>query len=96
MAALHAARYSRNRKLSALAGSTPPSAFRTETSKDHFTVANYSLAERAQSWLGHVIPLHVFHIAAPVADEVMMPNTFRIEPRGATLNRNFTHQSGLN
>jgi len=35
------------------------------------------------------------HIAAAVADKVMMPHAFGIVPRGAALDGHFTHQTRL-
>jgi len=71
------------------------SAPRAEPPENEFAFAKSPLTERARRRPGHVVPLHVLNTAAAVADKVMMPRAFRIESRGAALDRHFTHQTRL-
>ena len=72
-------------------GRVPWRALGAKPAYNEFAFANNPLTQRARSWLGHVVPLYVFHIAATVADEVVMPNAFGIESRGAALHGHFAH-----
>src|SRR5580700_5700546 len=63
--------------------------------ENEFALANDSLAQGARGRRGHVVPLNVFHVAAAVANEVMMQQTFCIEPRSSALYGHFPHQAGL-
>src|SRR5215469_8988366 len=76
-------------------GSAPLSALRTQPAEYELAFANDPFSEGTRARLRHVIPLHIFDVAAPVTDEVMMPHVFCIESRGAALNRHFAHQSGF-
>src|ERR1700722_7950465 len=78
-----------------LAGSAPRSALHTKPAENEFAFAKNPLTKVARGWLRHVVPFHVFNIAAAVADEVVMPNAFRIKSRGAALDCHFTHQTCL-
>jgi len=69
--------------------------FRAETSKNEFAFANNSLAEGTCGRPGHIVPLNVLNIPTEVADEVMMSQALHIESRAATLDGDFTHQTGL-
>ncbi len=44
---------------------------------------------------GHLIPLDILNAAAPVANEMMMPQALGVESRGAAFDGHFTHQSRL-
>jgi hypothetical protein len=63
--------------------------------ENELTIADDSLAQGARGRPGHVVPLNVFYVAAGVANEVMMQQTFCIEARGAALDRHFPHQARL-
>src|SRR5208283_3049664 len=78
-----------------LPGNAPRSTLRAEPAEDKFAFAKNALTESARSRLGHVVPLHVLYIATAVADEVVMPDTFRIKARGAAFDGHFTHQASL-
>jgi hypothetical protein len=78
-----------------LDGTVPRSAFGAQPPENELALADDPLAEGARGRLGHVVPLNVLNISAAVTDEVMMQQAFRIEPRGAALDRNFAHQSCL-
>ncbi len=41
------------------------------------------------------MPLDVLHIAATIANKMVMPNAFGVEARGAALNGHFAHQPRL-
>jgi hypothetical protein len=69
----------------------PGSALRAEPPENELAFSKNPLTEGACDRCGHVVPLDVLNIAAAVADEVVMPHTFRIEARGATLDGHFTH-----
>lgn len=71
------------------------SALRAKTAENELAFANDPFAERDGGRLGHVVPLNVLHIAAAVADEVVMLQAFRIEARAAAFHRHFAHQTGL-
>jgi hypothetical protein len=73
----------------------PWSAPGAEPPENEFAFAQNPFTERARGRLGHVVPLNVLNIPAAVADEVVMPHTFRIESRGAALDGHFTHQTRL-
>jgi ABC-type hemin transport system ATPase subunit len=73
----------------------PWSALRAKPAEDEFAFAKNPLTEGAGSRLGHVVPLHVLNIATTIADEVVMPDTFRIESRGASFDGHLTHQASL-
>src|SRR3954470_11610111 len=61
-----------------LAGNAPRRTPRAEPPEDEFALTKHPLAERGCGRPGHVIPLHVLDIAAALADEMVMPNAFRI------------------
>lgn len=63
--------------------------------KNELAFANHPLTERTRGRSGHVVPLHVLNFAAPVADEVMVPQALQIEPPGSALDSHFTHQAHL-
>jgi len=66
-----------------------------EAPENEFAFAKNPLVERTGGGLGQLIPIDVLNDAAAVADEVVMPRAFRIEPSGAALDGNFTNQAGL-
>jgi hypothetical protein len=78
-----------------LTGSSPRSALRAKPPENEFAVAKNPLAEGARGWLGDVVPLDVLDIAAAVADEVVMPQEFRVESSGAALDSHLAHQTRL-
>ena len=80
-------------RLRNLTGSAPRSALRAEPPEDEFAFAKNPLAEGARSRPGDVVPRQILDIATTVADEVVVPDTFRIEPRSAALHGHFPHQS---
>src|SRR5262249_24455684 len=84
------------KKLPHSAGSMPGSALRAEPPQNEFAFPKNSLAEQARARPGHAVPRHVLHIAAAVADEVVMPHPFGVESCGAALHGHFPHQTGLN
>lgn len=67
----------------------------TEAPANEFTFAQNPLAERWGSGSRYVIPLNVFNVAAPVADEVVMLRAPRIEAGGPAFKGHFTHQTSL-
>jgi hypothetical protein len=71
------------------------SALRAKPTENKLAFTNNSLAERTRGRFGHVVPLHVLHIGAAVADEVVVQQTFQIEPPGAALDGHFPHQTRL-
>src|SRR5258708_39477927 len=74
-------------------GSAPGSALGAEPPENQFAFAKNPLTERPRRGPGHVIPLQVLYMAAVIADEMVMRHAFRIESRGAALDRHFTHQT---
>src|SRR5581483_1608699 len=80
-------------RLRYLSGSAARSAPGAEAPENQFGFTENPLAERLGGRVRHVVPLHVFHVAAAVADEVVMSFTFGVESRGAAFHGNFTHQS---
>src|SRR5271157_843507 len=70
-------------------------ALRAQPPDNEFALAKNPLTERVRGGTGNVVPLNVLHFAAAVADEVVMPHSFRIESRGAALDGHFTHQTRL-
>src|SRR5690242_9544869 len=86
-------KYRAERRLRRLTGSAPRSALRAEPPENEFAFAKNALTKGARGRPGHVVPRHILDIAAPVADEVMMPHVFRIEPGGTALDGHFTHQT---
>ena len=77
-----------------LTGSTL-SALRAKPTQNKLAFTNNSLAERTRGRFGYVVLLHVLHIGAAVAYEVVVPQTFQIEPPGAALDGHFPHQTRL-
>jgi len=65
-----------------------------QSAENELAFANNSLTEGTGRRPGHVIPFHIFDVAASIANEVVMANVLRIEPRGAALDSNFAHQTG--
>src|SRR5258708_14575380 len=76
-------------------GSAPRSALRAKPPENDFAFAKNPFAEGAGGRPRHAVPIHVFNIAAAVADEVVMPRAFRIESRGAAFDGNFSQQTRL-
>ena len=76
-------------------GSPPGRALGTQPPENEFAFAKHTFIERGRGRPGHVIPVHVLDIAAAVADEMVMPNAFRIKSRRAALHGHFTHQTSL-
>ena len=72
-----------------------PGALRAKPPENELAFAQNPLAEGLRSGPGYVVPLHVFHIAAAVANEVVMPHTFSVESRGAAFDGHFPHQTRL-
>ena len=66
-----------------------------KSAENHLVLANHAIAEELGRGLGDVEPLHVFHLTATVADEVVVAHTFYIEARRAAFNGNFTDQAGF-
>jgi hypothetical protein len=71
------------------------SAFLAESPENEFGFANSPLAQRARARPRHIVPIHVFHIAAAIANEVVMPDAFGIEARRTAFDGYFTDQTGL-
>src|SRR5579884_1745354 len=86
---------STKQKAQRLTGSAPRSALRAEPTENHFAFANHTFAQRTRCGLGHVVECHVLNLAAPVADEMVMPHALRIVSSRASLDGHFTHQAGL-
>lgn len=74
-----------------LTGSVTRSALRAEPAKNQLTFTKNAFPKRARSRLGHFAPLDVLNIAAVIADEVVMPQAFRIEARGAAFDGDLPH-----
>lgn len=66
-----------------------------QTPKNELAFAKHPLAERRCGRPGHVVPVHVLHIAAAVTDEVVMPHAGCVKSRRAALHGHFTHQTSL-
>src|ERR1051326_4155526 len=64
-------------------GSAPGRALGAQSPENEFAFAKHPLAERGCGRPGHVIPVHVLDLAAAIADEMVMPHTFRIKSRRA-------------
>src|SRR5580704_3491144 len=82
-------------KLESLARSAPGRAFGAQSAENQFAFTKHPPAERGGGRPGHFVPVKILDIAAAVADEVVMPHSFHIKPRRASLHRHFTHQTGL-
>jgi len=67
-----------------------------ESPKDQLVLANHAIAEELGRGLRDIEPLHIFHLAAAVADEVMVAHAFHIETRGAAFYRDFTDEARFN
>jgi hypothetical protein len=67
------------------------STFSTEPAKNEFAFADNPLTKKPRRRSGQLIPLHVLNIPTAVADEMVMPHAFGIEPCGAALDGNFTN-----
>ena len=76
-------------------GSVPRRALGAEPPENEFASAKNPLTEGARGRPGNIVPLHILHIAAAVADKVVMPHAFRIESRGAALDGHFPDQTRL-
>jgi hypothetical protein len=74
-----------------LSSSTPG----TQPSENEFAFPHHPLTQNARGRPGYVEPFHILDIAAAVADEMVMPQASRIEPRRAALDSHFTHQARL-
>ena len=62
-----------------------------EPPHDKLALAKNPLTEGPRSRSGNVVPLQVLDLSATVADEMVMPQPFRIEARGAAFDGYFTH-----
>src|ERR1700742_4033567 len=71
------------------------SALGAKPPENELAFANDPLAQGAGGRRGHVVPLNVFHVAAAVANEVMMQQAFGIEARGSAFDRYLAHQACL-
>ena len=76
-------------------GSAPRSALCTEAAENKFAFAKNAFAETVRRRLGEIEPLHVFHFAAAIADEMVMAHPFRVVACGAPFRGHFAHQTGL-
>jgi hypothetical protein len=63
--------------------------------ENEFTFANDPLAQGTRGRRGHVVPLNVFHVAAAVANEVMVEQAFGIEARGPAFDGYLANQACL-
>jgi hypothetical protein len=70
-------------------------ALRAESTENQFTFAKNPLPQGTRGRWGYVVPLHIFNVAAVVADKVVMPQAFGIESRGATFDRDFANETRL-
>ena len=77
-------------------GSAPWSALRAEPPENQLAFAQNPFPKRAGAGPRHVEPVRILHIAATVADEVVMPHACRIEARGTALDGHLSHQTRLN
>jgi hypothetical protein len=68
---------------------------RTESAKNNLAITNYALAKGSRRRLWHVVPVHILDAAASVADKVVVPHAFGIEPPGAPFDSHFANQSRL-
>lgn len=73
----------------------PFSAFGAKSTENEFAFAKHAFAEKTRGRIRHVVPLHVFDIAAAIADEVMVAHAFRVVTCGAAFDGDFTHQTRL-
>jgi hypothetical protein len=71
------------------------SALRAKPAENKLAFAKNTSSQRAGGRGRDAIPLNVLHLAAPVAEEVVMPYPFRIVSRGAPLEGHLTHQTRL-
>ena len=74
-----------------LTGSVTRSALRAEPAKNQLTFTKNAFPKRPRGRPGHFAPLNVLNIAAAIADEVVMPQAFRVEARGAPFDGDFPH-----
>jgi K+-transporting ATPase c subunit len=68
-------------------------ALRAKSAKNKLAFSNHSLAQRTRARLGHVVPVDILNIAAPIANEMVMAHALKVESSGAALDRNFTYQA---
>jgi len=78
-----------------LAGCTARSTLRAEPAENELGFADNPFTEGTRGWLWYVVPIHIFNIAAAVADEVVVPHACQIEPAGAALDGHFADQTRL-
>src|SRR6516225_2458032 len=76
-----------------LTGNAPRSALRAEPPENELAFAKNPLTQGSRGRLRHVVPIDILHIAAAVADEMVMAHAFGIESGGAALDRHFTNQT---
>lgn len=74
---------------------SPPSARHAKTAENDLAFANDVFAKRTMGGLGQVVPFNVFHLAAAVANEMVMSRAFRIVPGGASFDGHLTNQTRL-
>src|SRR5262249_6059472 len=62
-----------------------------EAPKNEFAFPQDAFAERCWGGLGNVVPFQILHVAAAVANEVMMLHASHVESGGAALHGDFAH-----
>jgi len=77
------------------AGCASWSASRAKAADDQFAFAKEAFAEGVGSRFWHVVPIHIFDVAAAVADEMVMAHAFGIEAGGAAFDGDFADQAGF-
>lgn len=78
-------------RLRHFSGGAPWSALGAESPENEFALADDPLPKGFRCRLGHLVPVDILHIAATIADEVVMLRAFGIEAGGTALNGHFTH-----
>ena len=73
----------------------PRSAPGAQPAENQFTFSKNAFPKRAGSRPGHFVPIDVLNVAAAIADEMVMPHSFRVEARGAALDGDLAHQACL-
>jgi hypothetical protein len=74
-----------------LTGSMPWSALGAEPAENQFAFAKHAFPKGTRSRFGHLVPSDILNVSAAIADEVVMPHAFRVEPGGAALDGHFAH-----
>jgi hypothetical protein len=78
-----------------LSGRASPGALHAEPPEYELRFAHNPLTQGPRRRLGKVKPFQVFHVAAAVANEMVMPCALRVESGSAAFKGHFPHQAHL-